>query len=97
MSSTKTVDRGWARVWRIAKEWRPEIVTVLLLGAAFAVTPNQTLLVIYKAAKPMLGAVLGYWSFEFLVARPPDYADTHDRYQVIALMCAGMVAMGGAG
>ena len=85
------------RVFGFFMNWRAEIFALAIVGAAFAVTPAQTLLLVYKAAKLLVGVVIGYWSFEFVFGRAPNFRTRLDRILVTALLCAGIVGMGGAG
>lgn len=85
------------RAWQFFLDWRAEVFAILVIAAAFAVTPAQTMLLVYKAAKLLVGVVIGYWSFVFALGRYPDAKNVRDRYVVAALMAAGMVGMGGVG
>jgi hypothetical protein len=76
-------------------EWPAHILTFALIVAVVVMAPRQSTLFIYKAALPMIGACMGYWLDVFFFERKhPCRGDLHRRWQLVALMCAGMLTMG---
>jgi hypothetical protein len=82
------------RIWNVLMEWQWHIATLFFVAVVIALAPRQATLLIYKASLPMIGACGAYWLNKFFFYREPECKETHARWQLIALMCAGMLAMG---
>lgn len=98
MAATKRHPQSNARrivhaVHKILKHWPAHVTTALLIVVVIAIAPQQSALLLYKACLPMIGACGGYWLFRFFFQKEPDVCVDHERYQLVALMCAGMLAI----
>src|SRR5689334_16648453 len=90
----EVIQRRGGTVRAFLENWTAHIVTVLLVAIVVVVAPRQTTLLAYKACLPMIGACGGYWLCTWFLGRCPEEGEAHERWQLVTLMCAGMLAMG---
>lgn len=82
------------RLVRFLSKWPAHIWTIGLVLIIAAAWPVQAPLILYKAGLTMVGACVGYWLDRFFFERSdPTRGDNHRRWQLVVLMCAGIIAM----
>lgn len=82
------------RLLRVIREWPAHILTVLLIAVVLVIAPQQSSLLLYKLCLMSIGAVGGYWISSFFLRMDGECGDETDKWRLVALMAAGMIAMG---
>jgi hypothetical protein len=85
-----------ARLARFAREWPLHIATAACFAGVLIIAPQQSGLIIYKASLLLAAAVVAYWLNRTLFHRDTDEGsgDVQDQWQLVAMICAAMIAAG---
>lgn len=90
----KALGRISTAVAKFVRNWPAHLLTLALIGAVLAIAPRQSTLILFKTALLPLGACVGYWLDVFFFGRRnPRRGDKHRKWQLVALMCAGVIGM----